>query len=321
MTRIPKRLIELGGAAAFVLLAVFVVASVVSAARTVYAGAGYDVAPPPAPVAPSLPARPIATTFDGLSGSPVFGALVETVPVAKPEPIVPPVEDLRKSTLNLRLVGAVAGPPDQSFAIIEDKTARTQRTYSVGDEVTDTATLDAIHVQRVVLLRRNGEREALDMLEEAVAAPLGASRGTRVATSVRATPGLGHGRGQMPPGEPPAPTETAAVRRINDNLRVINREQFQQEMPDLVDAIRGVYTEPRMVGGQASGVTMKDLGRGDAFSTLGFEAGDVVVSVNGQRINSDQDLALLAESMATATDIRVQIIRNNLPRTLIYKVR
>jgi general secretion pathway protein C len=47
-----------------------------------------------------------------------------------------------------------------------------------------------------------------------------------------------------------------------------------------------VVLSPRMAGGRVTGVTVAPGGDGQAFRAAGFEAGDVVVAVNGQRITS-----------------------------------
>ena len=315
MFRASKSVIRLGWLAMSAVLVLAALASVATAVQTVLASRTLPDARPVSTPPPALPADPNRTTYAGLSTSPVFGTLTPRTDVmaAPPEPVM---EDLPVTTLKLRLVGVIAGDKANAMAVIENQKARVQNTYAIGDPIVEGAILDAIFEQRVVLVR-NGRREVLEMHLEAVAIPASANSGTRVQASTAS------GRRRAPQLRAGARTsQTGAIRRINDNLRVINREEFEREIGgDLIQSVTSVRTEPRMVGGAPSGVTMSDLGRGDTLAQLGFQAGDVVVSVNGQRVNSEQDLALLAESLRSASDVRVQVIRGNLPRTLIFKVR
>ncbi len=317
MIRVSNRVIQLAWLVVSFALVLMALTSIFTTVQTVLADGRPAAAPPAPPPPPTTPVQLPSARFAALRASPVFGALSERpAPAPRPKPQGPVLENLRETTLKLRLVGTVALGPGAGYAIIENQTARTQKLYEIGDTIVEGALLHGVYEQLVVLIR-NGRQEVLKMLAGAMAVPPGASSGTRVARSFASrTPRNLRGQRRQPAAA------TDPIRRINDNLRVINGDAFQRELgPDLLQTIDSVYTEPRMVGGQNSGLVLRDLGRGNLLTSLGFQAGDVVISVNGQRVNSQQDLIAMGDTMMSANDIRVQIIRNNLPRHLIFKVR
>lgn len=319
MIRFSNRVVRLAWLLVSLVLVLLALGSVAGAVRTLLADVQSTTEPPVPPPVPALPTQLDRATFAALSTSPVFGALsADPGPRPVRAAVVPDLDRLAATKLKLRLVGAVTTGPGLGFAIIENKTARTQKLYDIGDTIIEGAVLQAVYEQRVVLLR-NGQQELLAMLQDAVPGAPGSSRSrVRPVLTSRRGPVRSAGRA----GRDGAGGERSAIRRINDNLRVINAEQFQREMgPDLLPTLDSVYTEPRMVGGQPSGLVLRDLGQGQLLASLGFQAGDVVVSLNGKRVNSQQDLLALNTTLQSANDIRVQIIRNNLPRHLIFKVR
>lgn len=318
MIPVSKRVVRLGWLFAGAVLVLICLSSVWTAVTTVLDAphlTGSEVAPATPPPAPTAHPR---ETFVALSGSPIFqGLSTEPAPTAVAAPEPTELEGLDETPLKLRLVGTVVRPAGESLAIIENEASRTQKTYLPGDVVVPGATLQEVHDQVVVIVH-NGRREKLTMLEGAETVALGATSGTRVASGARSfasaqqTPMLGERASQPQP----------AIRRINANLRVLNREAFVQEYgADAMRTIGTVSAEPRLVEGQPAGLVLNDLGRGDLLGSLGFAPQDVVVSVNSQRVNSIQDFEALEQLLSDASDVRVQIIRENLPRTLIYKIR
>ena len=321
MILVSHRVIRLGWGGVSALLLLVCLMSVWGAVRTVLdAPEATDsgatrITPPPEPTQ-----HPRAM-YAALSGSPLFGGLTAAPPVEEKGPELPPnpIDNLPETSLKLRLVGAVARLQGTSYAVIENLQSRIQKTHVPGDVVLPGTTLEAVYDQRVVIVR-GGRREVLSMLQGAAASPFGATSGTRVTAGAargRLLPTRGAGRSAASSTGP-----RPAIRRINANLRVLDRESFEREYGrDVLQAVTSVSAEPRLVNSQPSGVTLRDLGRGDLLESLGFERDDVVISVNGSRVNSAQDLAALGDHLGSSTDIRVQIIRQNLPRTLIYKVR
>lgn len=68
--------------------------------------------------------------------------------------------------------------------------------------------------------------------------------------------------------------------------------------------------QPRMDGGQLTGVTVQPRGSGDAFRAAGFAPGDVILSVNGQPIRSADQARTIAEQLGGEQEVTVQVERD-----------
>ena len=86
-----------------------------------------------------------------------------------------------------------------------------------------------------------------------------------------------------------------------------------------VQALRGAVSfSPRQANGAVSGILVAPGGDAATFATTGFQAGDVIVSVNGARIASLTDLAQLQQSLTPGASLSLTVERagRNLPLTL-----
>jgi len=304
---VSKRIIRLGWVLLSALLVVFCGASVVQAVAAFTGGDALGEIKTPA--GPERPVQHGATMYAALENSPIFIQAAEPTPTPpvnggdKDDGDVPPITDL-----DLVLVGVVRNADGSGVAVILNKRSRTQDTYAVGEEVLPNVSVTRIGATHVVL-NNKGRTEALEMLLEGEGDSSGPSRSV-----VERRPPVNR--------QEPGDENSAAIRRINDNLRVISRESFEREYgANAANIITSTATETRFVGDQPSGLILRDLGRGNLMSDLGFLRDDVIVAVQGRRTNEPADLEAIGEFLSSASDVRVQIVRDNLPRTLIFKVR
>jgi type II secretory pathway component PulC len=72
---------------------------------------------------------------------------------------------------------------------------------------------------------------------------------------------------------------------------------------------------PRMNGSQLTGVAVSPQGRGEGFRALGLAAGDVVIAVNGRRIQSMDQAQGMAAQLASAR-VSLQVERDGRVVTL-----
>ena len=84
---------------------------------------------------------------------------------AKPPPRRPVTEDLKESSLQLKLCGTFAATkPERSVACIDDTGAQKRRAYRVSEEIADGVKLISVDRRRAVIDNR-GSREQLSMEE------------------------------------------------------------------------------------------------------------------------------------------------------------
>jgi general secretion pathway protein C len=173
------------------------------------------------------------------------------------------------TALNLKLYGVREDRATGRGSAIIALPDGVQSSFAVGDEIMPGVTLTEVAFDSVTI-SRNGAPEQifLDQSEPAataVAAP-GAPAGAPAPSPLQESP---------PPAQPPVVVSPAAP---------------------------PVRLQPRMSGGRVDGILVSPGGDGgQAFRAAGFAPGDVIVSVNGQRVGStEQARALIRGSSGQA---------------------
>jgi general secretion pathway protein C len=151
-----------------------------------------------------------------------------------------------------------------------------QRSFAVGDELVPGVILKAVGFDNVTITR-NGADEQLFMDQSGGADVVGAPP----IPSPGATPG--------PPVMTPLPVVTTPA-------------------PPASNLSSEVSIQPRLNGSRLTGVTVQPRGSGEAFRAAGLAPGDVIISVNGERLTSPAQAAGLAGRLTG--DARVQVERN-----------
>jgi general secretion pathway protein C len=150
----------------------------------------------------------------------------------------------------------------------------TQRSFAVGDEIMPGVKLEAVAFDNVTI-SRGGASEQLFMDQSQAAQAAGAA--PAAATEVSNAPVT------AVPTVPVAQTPGRLAGELN--------------------------LQPRISGDRLTGVILSPQGSGAAFRAAGLQPGDVLVSVNGQRINSVDQLGGLREQLATGRGASVQVER------------
>lgn len=146
-----------------------------------------------------------------------------------------------------------------------------QASYAVGDEVAPGVKLAAVFFD-FVLLDSGGQQRKLFID--------GAEGGDDTGPAAPA-----------PPGQQPAATAPAAPGTTAGALR------------------RAVRLAPRNAGGRVTGILVQPAGDLAAFAAAGFRPGDVIVSVNGVRISSPQDVAQFQSSLVAGARLSLGVER------------
>ena len=169
------------------------------------------------------------------------------------------------TSLNLKLHGVREDRATGRGSAIIALPDGSQRSFAVGEEIVPGVTLAEVGFDNVTI-DRGGVREQifLDQSEAATAAEVPPN----------------------PAAPPPAPVQAVPA-------------------PPVATAPPRIGMQPRLTGGRVSGVAVSPGGDGgQAFRAAGFAPGDVIVSIDGQRITSmEQARALLGQSGAAANVI------------------
>ncbi|MFN3945441.1 MAG: type II secretion system protein N [Allosphingosinicella sp.] len=181
------------------------------------------------------------------------------------------------TSLDLKLYGVREDRASGRGSAIIGSADGAQSSYAVGDEIMPGVTLAAVGFDHVTISRGGVlEQIYLDQSPEAEV----------VATEPAAAPATDL-------AAPPAQAEAAPA-----------------------PGGRPINFRPRQSGGRVTGILVAPGGDGSAFRAAGFQPGDVIVAVNGRRIESaDQlralgaggELNILVERAGTAVPLRVRL--------------
>ncbi|MCC6695288.1 MAG: hypothetical protein IT365_06635, partial [Candidatus Hydrogenedentes bacterium] len=108
-----------------------------------------------------------------------------------------------------------------------------------------------------------------------------------------------------------------------DDMVVLNREKMVQEMgsynyADVVSALNPQMAEDAM--GKVVGIKSDNFAGVPLCGVIGLQNGDVVNTINGVKIDSDQKLAEIFEKFANASNFRLGVTRNAEPVTLSFRL-
>jgi general secretion pathway protein C len=189
------------------------------------------------------------------------------------------------TSLNLKLFGIRQDQASgQGSAIIAGSDGQ-QRSVAVGEEIEPGVTLKAVDFDSVTISRGGAEEQLFMDQSEAPATvtPPGAP------ASAAPAPPVVQPTTSVEPGSPPVPPSKLYPNEVS--------------------------MAPRMNGTQLTGVTVRPQGNGGSFRALGLAPGDVVLAVNGRRIQSAEQARTLAADLGSAR-VTLQVERDGRVMTL-----
>lgn len=208
---------------------------------------------------------------------------------------MPSAPDAPETQLKLTLIGTAAGrDPKTGVAIIADEGGK-QREYQAG-EIVGQATVDSIYRDRVVLLYQ-GRLETLKLPKLSDAKRLETASLSNSSGPAAIIPSADPSNGYVDPSALAAIGSPAAAEAVREQV-MADPARFMGMLAPVMDS-----------NGNLSGVKINGSGANDALlRSAGIQANDVIVSVNGQRIDSISRGQEIANSLSTA-DQAVLVVR------------
>jgi len=165
-----------------------------------------------------------------------------------------------------------------------------QRSFAVGEEIVPGVTLTAVDFDSVTI-SRGGTPEQLFMDQSEPAETV--APGPPQSLAVPGAPAI---------AVPPLPAPASPV-------------------PATANLAADMAFQPRGDGSAITGVSVLPQGSGEGFRALGLRPGDVIVSVNGRRINSAERARAIADEIGRSSRITVQVERDGQTVTLRPELR
>ena len=239
----------------------------------------------PSPASESLPpvqagqrgtpaAAQAGPDIERIVGAHLFGRVDAEAPVPLAEQ-----EDAPDTQLSLELRGTVAASDERRALAIIAERGGAERVYFIGDAVPGGATLQAVHLDRV-LLRRAGRLEALRL--------------------PRSEDSQGQRRAAAPARAAPRATVTPA-------RALTVQEVVQQGAAALTEIIR---PQPVFKDGKQQGYRVYPGRQRQQFAQLGLRPGDLITQINGMSLDDPARGMEIFRSLADATSVTVTVDRN-----------
>ena len=190
------------------------------------------------------------------------------------------------TSLNLKLYGIRQDQASGRGSAIIAGSDGQQRSIAVGEEIEPGVTLKAVGFDSVTIARGGADEQLfMDQSE----GPASVSAPTAPAPAAPAAPVVVQPSTAVEPGSPPVPPSKLYPNEVS--------------------------MAPRMNGTQLTGVTVRPQGNEGGFRAIGLAPGDVVIAVNGRRIQSMDQARGMATQLASARVI-LQVERDGRVVTL-----
>jgi type II secretion system protein C len=240
----------------------------------------------PAPAVTAVtPAQDSAAAMRELLAANLFGAVAPGQGGFSPD-------NLPLTSLNLVLTGVMVRGP-QSFALIKID-GGDEEPVVVGQEIKAGAKLHAVYPDRAVL-SRGGTYESLVLKDSAAAlAP-----------------------GSIVSGAPAA-TDSGNAIRGSGNQFTVNRQSMIQQMqrPEFL-------SQAMVVPNAGGGFLVREVQPGGMYEKLGVRVGDVIRSVNGQPVNTMDDVMKVYQQLGglqSAGSVSLEVMRGGRSEQLHYRL-
>lgn len=197
-------------------------------------------------------------------------------------------KDAPQTRLNLALRGLFhSEQQDRALAIIAAD-GSDEDLYRVGDQLSGGVTIDAIDVDRVVLLR-NGRHEILTLPEDRI--------------------DLAHAAPELPDiDEPEAAADGDGDGNLGDTRRQLLRNPGNMG--------RFVQMEPETDGDTFVGFRLSPGEEQGLMEQAGLQDGDIVTALDGTMLDSPEAGMRALRGAARADQVELQILRDGAPQTL-----
>lgn len=237
-------------------------------------------------------ARPF-TSYTSIWNRNLFSVQVDNIKKPAPDKLISEIDKLTITSLNLLLKGTFINDNGESWAIIKDKKTGMQERYKKGAEINNA--IVSMILRNKVVLKVNGKDELLVMGQE--------------------DPDTKRDRA---PARPPRKISRPA--RSMSSYR-IDQELFNKSINNITQIMADVRVKPVFIKGKPAGFRISRIKEGSLFKKMGFRNNDILQKINGQKIQSSDDMVRMYDNLRGNNNFSINILRRNRPTTLTINVR
>ena len=241
----------------------------------------------------------------------IFGA---TEKVEAPVEEVAPIEVLEETSLQLSLLGTIAGDTDSGRAIILDQRKRSQDIYRVGDSVQE-AEIRQILRGKVIL--RHGEKDEVLLMVEGDEKEKSPKPKTAAKADRRRRPGRQTGI----PARTSPHEEVSQSGEVEEETISISQDVLQNSMSDINELMTQVRVRPYFRRGKSEGLIVSQIRSDSVMANLGLMNGDIISSVNGKQMSTPEEAFGFYNSLKSGGEVSIEITRRGKKKMLNYDIQ
>jgi len=212
---------------------------------------------------------------------------------------------------NLHLLGVSYNKSGRSFCIIRDKKKNQEDIFSTNDFIFDTNTV----ITRILLdgsmalvyLRYQNETGILKYLEEAPkpgSKPQQSARRSKIRRSKKA----------------PASQSVTSEYTADGKNFYISSAEVDNQLNNFAKLLNQARMIPYFVNGKPEGFQVKAIDRGSLYEKLGLKNGDIIKELNGDELNSIDQVMGLFKKLKSEKDFAIKIVRKGSPLNFNYNI-
>ncbi len=220
-----------------------------------------------------------------LFGQPPQQAKPVAAVALQPKPLI-------KRPLTLKLLGTVVAG-ESSAAIIAIKAGAKQQAYFIGDSIQAGVTLQSVEANAIVVNRGGTlERISLEEGDKLASSPIAATVSTT-------------------PNQQPA-------RNMN---KTMSRAHLQKQLSNFPALLTQARAMPHFVNGKIAGFNVTNIAPGSLYQQAGLQNGDIIVSVNGEKITGAQQAMGIYTKLKSSSSLDLELIRAGGMQNIHYNIR
>ncbi|MDE0151205.1 MAG: hypothetical protein OXK80_01745 [Bdellovibrionales bacterium] len=236
---------------------------------------------------------------------------IHTANIFHSGPIPPPLSELerqeeptftgesKKTNLPFKLLGTIENfNPKRSMASIQVTPGETN-SYFVGDTIDNKARVTQIQRRKVIFMNLiNNQMEHLEIpIEESL-------------FNVRNKTGKIENQPLKQPKTKPITHK--GISKTNNNQYSVTRSSLNEYLQQLPDILQQARVEPKYgTDGKVLGHTFTWMEEGSIFESLGFVKGDMLISVNGEKVNNDMEAQKLFQQFRADSQFSIVVESEN----------
>ncbi len=223
-------------------------------------------------------------------------------------------DDIAITDLPIRVLGIIyGGDPYTGIALVENTAKKITNSFLINDQIESDATLERIEIDRLIILRADGRREAA-VLERQDIVRSSRKRGKAKAAGESGDRGFAS-------GAPPDSFKEPGFDRKGGQGEMSLDYKNKLLTTDFAQVLQDAKATPNIVDGEVRGFRLDRIRNDSIYQKAGLQNDDVIEEINGIPLSDAAQAIKLLNSLRNEPNIDIQYRRGGAKQTLNMKAK